>query len=115
LAGGDTLLHLRAGLSIGALEEKEVAILVDVAATETEVPVDHPDRALYDQVIEPGLFRGLPQGSLGRRLATLEVALREAPILVGVADQEVLRGFSRSPAEHDAAGTDLQLRPAFAH
>src|SRR5512146_840006 len=41
--GGDPFLHLGRRLPVGGFEEKEVAVLVDVAAAKAEVPVDAPD------------------------------------------------------------------------
>ncbi len=46
LARGDPLVHLGTGIAIGALEQKEVAVLVDVPAAEAEMPVDDPDGPL---------------------------------------------------------------------
>ena len=67
------------------------------------------------EVLEAGLLRGFPDGGLGRGLVALEVALGKAPILVGIPDQEIPRGLARHPAEHDAAGADLQLRTTLIH
>src|SRR5512132_2555932 len=55
----DPLVQLRRGVAVGGLEEEEVAVLVDVPAAEAEMPVDHADRALQDQPLEPGLLRCL--------------------------------------------------------
>src|SRR5512144_3029724 len=45
----DPLVQLRRRVAVGRLEEKEMAVLVDVPAAEAEMPVDDPDRALEDQ------------------------------------------------------------------
>src|SRR5690349_18626011 len=115
LALGDALVALRRRLAVGTLEQKKVAVLVNVPAAKAKVPVDDPDRPLQHQPLEPGLLRGLPHGRLGRRLPILEVALGEPPVVVGVLDQEKPRSAVRETPEHDPARTHLQLRPPFAH
>src|SRR6185312_428023 len=115
LAVGDALVTLREGVAVGTLEQEEVAILVDVAAAEAEVPVDDANGPLQHQPLEPGLFRGLPHGRLGRRLAVLEVAFGETPVVVGILDQQIPRPAVLDPPEHDPARTDFQLRPPLAH
>jgi hypothetical protein len=65
LAGRYSLIGLGTGFAIGALEQKEMAVLVDVAAAEAEVPIDDPDRPMQHEVIEAGLFCGLSFGSFG--------------------------------------------------
>src|SRR5207302_1555469 len=70
------------------LEQKEVTVLVNRLAAEPEVPVDHLDRAVHDEVVESGLLGHLAARRFGRRLAPLEVALGEPPVLVRVPDQK---------------------------
>src|SRR2546430_745558 len=104
----DPFFRLRHRLAAARLEQKEVTVLVDRLATEPEVPVDHLDRAVQDQVVESGFLGHLAARRLGRGLASLEVALGKAPVFVGVPDQEKpRRGPPRRPPEHDAAGAGL--------
>ena len=65
-----------------------MAELVDRLATESKVPVDYPDRPVHDEILEPGLLCHLPLRRVSRRLAGFQVALGEAPVAIGVADQE---------------------------
>jgi hypothetical protein len=48
-----------------------VAELVDVPPFEAEVPVDDLDRTVQPEVVEPGLFGGLPARGFRGRLAVL--------------------------------------------
>src|SRR6476646_4305336 len=59
LAVGDSFIELGTRLPVGALEQEEVAVLVDVAASESEMPIDDADRTLQHQTVEAGLFAGL--------------------------------------------------------
>jgi hypothetical protein len=115
LAVGDPLVQLGARLAVGALEQEEVAILVDVASAEAEVPVDDPDRTLEDQAAEPGFLPRLPARGIGRRLAVLEVPLGKTPVVVGIANEKEARRLHAGPAVDDPARAHLQLRPAPAH
>src|SRR2546422_5434177 len=111
-AVGDPLLRLRHGISLPGLEQEEVAVLVDRLAAEPEVPVDDLDRAVQHQVTEARLLRHLAAGGLSGRLTRLEMTLREAPVLVRVADEQEPHHSVRAAPEHDAAGASLPLGPA---
>src|SRR5215204_2937732 len=115
LAGGDPLIYLGTDLALWALEQKKVAVFVNMAAAEAEVPVDHPDGSLQHELMEPGFLRSFPQSSLRRGLVTFEVSLGETPVVVGIANQQVLWSLPRNPAEHDASGAHLQLGATFTH
>src|SRR5512140_2787253 len=114
-AGGDPLVELRGGVAVGRLEEEEVAVLVDVPAAEAEMPVDDADRPLQDQPLESRLLRGLAERGLGRRLGLLEVALRKAPVVVRIANQQKARELFRRTPEDDPAGAHLELGTTLAH
>jgi hypothetical protein len=92
-----------------------VAVFVDVAAAKTEMPINDTDGPVQDELVEPGLFGGLPHGRLGRRFVLLQMALGEAPVLVGIPDEQVGGRLTMGPAENNTSGTDLQLRSTFAH
>src|SRR2546422_3363471 len=110
-AVGDPLLRLRHGISLPGLEQEEVAVLVDRLAAEPEVPVDHLDRAAQHQVAEPRLLRHLAASGLSGRLTRLEMALREAPVLVRVPDEQEPHHCFRAAPEHHPAGAGLALGP----
>src|SRR5688500_18270594 len=50
----NALIYLGTGFPIRALEEKEVTIFMNVATAKAEVPVDHTNGAVKNQVIQPG-------------------------------------------------------------
>src|SRR2546430_2614964 len=58
----------------------------------------------------PRLSRHLAAGCLGGRLTRLEMPLREAPVLVRVADEQEAHHSVRAAPAHHAAGTRLSLR-----
>ncbi len=64
---------------------------------------------MKQQLFEAGLLRDFAPRRLGRWLVALEVPLGEAPILVGVADQEKAHLSIGPAAEDDAAGARLAL------
>src|SRR6185437_13375893 len=113
-AVGDALLLLRDALAAPRLEQEEVAELVDGLAAKAEVPVDHPNRAVQHQVLEPGLLGHLAARGIGRGLAGFEVALGEPPVAIGVADQEEAWLAVRSAPEDHPAGRGLPLGPPLA-
>lgn len=88
-----------------------MAVLVDGLAAEPEIPVDDLDRAVDDQLVQAGLLADFAAGRLGRRLAGFEVPFREAPVPVGILDQEVADRAVCAAAEHDSAGAGLALSP----
>src|SRR5205807_10032840 len=109
---GDAFLRLRHALAAPRLEQEEVAELVDRLAAKPEVPIDHANRAVQHQVLEPGLLGHFAPRGVGRRLPGLEVTLGEPPVAIGVADQEEPRLAVRRAAEDDAAGRGLALGAA---
>src|SRR5207245_2778939 len=108
----DAFLRLRHAVAGPRLEQEEVAELVDRLAAKPEVPIDHANRAVQHQVLEPGLLGHFAPRGVGRRLPGLEVTLGEPPVAIGVADQEEPRLAVRRAAEDDAAGRGLALGAA---
>jgi hypothetical protein len=111
----DPLIHLRTDFTVRALEQKKMTILVDMAPTEAEMPVDHANRSPEYQVVESGFLCGFTEGSVGWRFITLEMPLGEPPVVVRIANQQVLGAFAGNPPENDTAGTDFQLGATLAH
>src|SRR5438045_424104 len=109
---GDAFVRLRYRIAVLRLEQEEMAVLVDGLAAEAEVPVDHADRSVQHEIVEPGLLAYLAPRRDGRRLGDLEVALGEAPVAIGVPDQQEARFAVRSPPEYHSARTRLPLRAA---
>src|SRR5687768_862141 len=111
----DAFVGLGRRLPVRRLEQEEMAVLVDVPAAKAEMPVDDADRPLHVELLQPGFLPRLAQRRLGRRFAVLEVALREAPVVVGVTDQQESRDALGGPAEDDPAGAHLEIGTALAH
>src|SRR5690242_2857595 len=109
---GDPLVRLGHRVTALRLEEKEVAVLVDRLAAKAEVPIDHTDRAVEEQVAQAGFFSHLAPCGLRGRLAHLEMALGKAPVAIGVADQQKARLTLGVASEDDAARGRFPLRPA---
>src|SRR5439155_26961430 len=85
-AVADAFLRLRHALAAPRLEQEEVAELVDRLAAKSEVPVDHANRAVQHQILEPGLLAHLAARGVGRGLTGFQVALGEPPVAIGIAD-----------------------------
>ncbi len=111
---GDPLVFLRDHVALGALEEEEMAELVDGAPAEAEMPVDDPDRPVEQQGFEAGLLAGLAEGRRRRSLLLLEVPLGEAPMAVGVLDQEEMR-LGAEPPKDDPARAHFPFRLPLGH
>src|SRR5690606_34505637 len=112
-ACGDSLIRLRGGFPTARFEEEEVTELVDELAVVPEVPVDDLELALGPQVGQPRLLRDLPQRRLLRRLAVLDMALRQTPVAVRVPDQEeVGRPALIPPVDHAARARFHPRAPA---
>jgi hypothetical protein len=92
-----------------------MAVFVDESTSKPEVPIDQANWTVQLEVGKTGLFGGLAKRGVGGRLVFLQMPFGEAPIVVGVPDQEKPHHPSLVPAEHDAAGGHLALRPPFTH
>src|SRR5712664_2578832 len=106
---GDPFGFFRYGLAAPRFEEKEVTVLVNRLAAETEIPIDHLDRPVEYQLVEAGFLRDFAPRRLGRRLTGLEVSLGESPILVRVTNQEKPNLPVGPAAEYDATRARLAL------
>jgi hypothetical protein len=91
------------------------AILVDVAAAKAEVPINHSNGALKQQVIQAGFFRGLAQRRFCRRLSVFQMSLGKTPVVVRVFDQQKLGTGIGPSAVDDPPGAHLQLGASFPH
>src|SRR5438105_9121704 len=107
---GDAFVRLGHRVAVLRLEQKKVAVLVDRLPAEPEVPVDHADRSVQHEVVEPRLLADLAPCRDRRGLGDLEVALGKAPVAIGVPDQQEVRLAVRSPPEYHSARTRLPLR-----
>src|SRR5438067_2729585 len=91
-----------------------MAVLVDGMPAESKVPVDHADRSVQHEIVEPGLLAHLAPRRDGRGLGDLEVALGEAPVAIGAPDQEEARLAIGRATEDDPARTRFPLGAALA-
>src|SRR2546425_5973533 len=106
---GDSFGFFWHGLAAPRFEQKEVTVLVNRLAAESEIPIDHLDRPVEYQLVEAGFLRDFAPRRLGRRLTGLEVSLGESPILVRVTNQEKPYLPVGPAAEYDAARARLAL------
>src|SRR5690606_22163996 len=88
---GNTLVRLWTRAALRGAHQVEVAGLVDRASAEAEVPVYGLQLRHEHQPAEPRLFGDLAHGCRIRPLTALEVAFREAPVAIAVADEEHAR------------------------
>src|SRR5205823_13216514 len=109
---GDAFVRLRHRVAVLRLEQKKVTVLVDGLPAEPEVPVDHADRSVQHEVVEPRLLADLAPRRDRRALCDLRVTLGKAPGAIGVPDQQEARRAGRPPPDHHAARTRLPLRAA---
>lgn len=86
-----------------------MAELVDVATAESEVPIDQSDRPDHQQLLQTGLFSRFAHRRRGRALLVLEVTLREAPVLIAVANEEKARRPVGISSKDDATGRDFSF------
>src|SRR6266852_7661880 len=86
-----------------------MTVLVNRLAAETEIPIDHLDRSVEDQLVETRLLGDLAPRRLGGRLGGFEVPFGESPILVRVANQQEAHLAVRPAPEDHTAGTRFAL------
>jgi hypothetical protein len=112
---GDPFVNLGIEIRSGTLKQEEVAVLVDAAAPEAEVPIDDLDGAVEDEIIEPRLLSRFAHPRFGRRFAVLQVSLGKSPIPVGIPDEQEVRRLPGEAPKDDAAGTHFTIRRLLAH
>src|SRR5688572_25114730 len=105
----DAFFELRRSVTTRALEQKEMAKLVDEAALVLEKPIDGRQLRDHGQIRPSRFFRNFTYRRFDRRLAAFDMTFRQTPVVVGVLDEQKLDDIVVHSI-HDTARARLETR-----
>src|SRR5438874_13247243 len=78
-------------------------------AAEAEIPIDHFDRAVQNQLVQSGLLSDLAPTRFRGRLGRFQMPFGKTPVLVRISNQQKPHRTVRPATIHHAAGARLAL------